>query len=159
DDEREEYGNTNHPDDNANSFFKPYLDAQEENSIYTFMKGRDEHRPETHDCCANSEDSIEEVVTETMIESTLRKHMEEVRADYGSNTITSRFNKNAKFKLGGEFLKILCDNAFNGTNGDDVVDHTTKVLAILELIEIPNVDPNQHRMHVFPFSLTGVARK
>ncbi|GJW03925.1 putative ribonuclease H-like domain-containing protein [Tanacetum coccineum] len=44
-------------------------------------------------------------------------------------------------------------------NGDDVVDHTAKVLAILELIKIPNVDPNQLQLHVFRLSLTGDARK
>nr|GEX79934.1 SGNH hydrolase-type esterase domain-containing protein [Tanacetum cinerariifolium] len=46
----------------------------------------------------------------------------------------------------GEYDKE--DNDFNGINGDDVVDHTTKVLAILGLIKIPNVDPNQLRLNV-----------
>ncbi|GKC14139.1 hypothetical protein Tco_1010921 [Tanacetum coccineum] len=92
--------------------------------------------------CANSEDSIEEVVTETMTEPTLGEYMEEVRADYVSNTTTPKFNNNAKFELGDEFLKILCDNAFNGINGEDVVNHIAKVLAILELIKILDVDPN-----------------
>ncbi|GJY33173.1 hypothetical protein Tco_0417642 [Tanacetum coccineum] len=95
--------------------------------------------------------SIKEVVTETMTKPTLGEYRKEVRADYGSNTTTPGFNKNAKFKLGGEFLKILRDNAFNGTNGNDVVGHTKKVLAILELIKL--------RLHVFPLSLTGGARK
>ncbi|GJV38417.1 hypothetical protein Tco_1410894 [Tanacetum coccineum] len=94
-----------------------------------------------------------------MTEPTFGEYREEVQADYGSNTTTPGFNKNAKFKLGDDFLKILQDNAFNRTNGDDVVDHTTKFLAILELIKIPNVDPNQLRLHVFPLSLTGAARK
>ncbi|GJX69939.1 hypothetical protein Tco_0307110 [Tanacetum coccineum] len=48
---------------------------------------------------------------------------------------------------------------FSGTNGEDVVDHVAKVLEILELIKIPNVDPNQLRLHVFLISLTGNARK
>ncbi|GJY10352.1 hypothetical protein Tco_0378537 [Tanacetum coccineum] len=78
---------------------------------------------------------------------------------YIAQYYTHRAHKNAKFKLGDDFLKILQDNAFNRTNGDDVVDHTTKFLAILELIKIPNVDPNQLRLHVFPLSLTGAARK
>ncbi|GJT84898.1 hypothetical protein Tco_1066615 [Tanacetum coccineum] len=110
-------------------------------------------------CCANSEDLIEEGVTETIMKPTLREYMKEVQVNYGSNTTTPRFNENAKFKIGGEFLKILHDNAFNGTNGDDVVDHTTKVLAILDLIKIPNVDPDELRIHVFPLSLTGAAQK
>ncbi|GKA58489.1 hypothetical protein Tco_0757677, partial [Tanacetum coccineum] len=64
-----------------------------------------------------------------------------------------------KFKLDDEFLKILQDNAFDGTNGDDVVDHTTKFLAILELIKILDIDPKQLRLHVFSLSLTRDARK
>ncbi|GKB52139.1 hypothetical protein Tco_0902892 [Tanacetum coccineum] len=108
---------------------------------------------------ANSEDSIEEVVIETIKEPTLGEYMEEVRADYGKNTTTPKFNNNAKFKLGDEILNILRDNSFNGTNGDDVVNHTTKVLAILELIKIPDVDPNQLRMRVFPLSLSRAASK
>ncbi|GKC75781.1 hypothetical protein Tco_1126555 [Tanacetum coccineum] len=94
-----------------------------------------------------------------MTEPTSGEYTEEVRADYGSNTTTPGFYKNAKSILGNEFLKILWDNAFNGINGDDVVDHITKVLEILELIKIPNVDPNQLRLYVFPLSLTGDARK
>ncbi|GJV06700.1 reverse transcriptase domain-containing protein [Tanacetum coccineum] len=57
------------------------------------------------DSCANSEDSIKEVVTETMIKQSLQEYMEEVQADYGSNTTTPRFDENAKFELGDEFLK------------------------------------------------------
>ncbi|GKE63425.1 hypothetical protein Tco_1513792 [Tanacetum coccineum] len=67
--------------------------------------------------CADSKGLIEEFVTETMMEPTLGEYMEEVRANCGSNTTTPRFSENAKFKLGDEFLKILRDNAFNGTNG------------------------------------------
>nr|GEW49256.1 hypothetical protein [Tanacetum cinerariifolium] len=107
---------------------------------------------------ADSKGSIEEVVTETMMKPTLGGYIDEVRADYGSNNTTPRFNKKAKFE-GYEYLKILRDNALNRTNGDDVVDHTSKVLAIIELIKTPNVDPNQLRMHAFPLSLTGAARK
>ncbi|GKC13242.1 hypothetical protein Tco_1010024 [Tanacetum coccineum] len=107
----------------------------------------------------NFKDSIKEVVTETMTKLTSQEYMEEVQAYYVSNSTTPRFDDNAKFELGVEFLKILQDNAFNRINGDDVVDHTAKFLAILELIKIPNIDPNQLRLHVFPLSLTGDARK
>nr|GFC67712.1 hypothetical protein [Tanacetum cinerariifolium] len=39
-DEWKESDNTNYLNDNADPFFKPYLDAQEENNICTFKKGR-----------------------------------------------------------------------------------------------------------------------
>ncbi|GJZ63661.1 hypothetical protein Tco_0620082 [Tanacetum coccineum] len=60
--------------------------------------------------CANFEDSIKDVVTETMTEPTLREHMEEVQADYGSYTTTPRFNKNVKFELDGGDDEVLMDD-------------------------------------------------
>ncbi|GKD79332.1 hypothetical protein Tco_1341953, partial [Tanacetum coccineum] len=58
--------------------------------------------------------------------------------------------------LGEYMVEVRVDYGSNTTNQ---VDHTTKVLAILELIKILNVDPNQLRMHVFPLSLTGATQK
>nr|GEW07053.1 hypothetical protein [Tanacetum cinerariifolium] len=51
DDEWKEYDNTNHLNHNFDPFFKPYFDAQEENNISTFEKGRgylDERKPEIY---------------------------------------------------------------------------------------------------------------
>ncbi|GKB70832.1 hypothetical protein Tco_0932244 [Tanacetum coccineum] len=94
-----------------------------------------------------------------MTEPTSGEYNDEVRMNYDSNTTTHGFNKNAQFKLSDEFLKMLRDNAFNGIDGGNVVDHTAKVLEILELIKIPNVNPNQLRLYVFPLSLTRAAQK
>ncbi|GKA42630.1 hypothetical protein Tco_0735290 [Tanacetum coccineum] len=64
--------------------------------------------------------------------------------------------------MGGYMEKIRAEllvNAFSGTNDEDVVDYIAKVLEILHLIKIPNVDPNQLRLHVFPISLSEAASK
>ncbi|GKD50304.1 retrovirus-related pol polyprotein from transposon TNT 1-94, partial [Tanacetum coccineum] len=58
-----------------------------------------------------------------------------------------------------EFLKELHINAFKGTDEEDVVDHIAKVIEMLDLIKTPNMNPDRLRMHVFPLSLTGAARK
>ncbi|GKA98131.1 hypothetical protein Tco_0826025 [Tanacetum coccineum] len=63
-----------------------------------------------------------------------------------------------KLKIGDEFLKILSDNAFNGINRGDVIDHITRVLEITEWIRIPDVDKNELRLHVFSKSLSGDAK-
>ncbi|GJV18782.1 hypothetical protein Tco_1367802 [Tanacetum coccineum] len=60
--------------------------------------------------------------------------------------------------ISDEFLKILWGNSFNGTDGGDVIDHTAKVVEILEWIKIHNVDQNQLRLHVFLISLSGDAK-
>ncbi|GKE49265.1 hypothetical protein Tco_1480523, partial [Tanacetum coccineum] len=42
---------------------------------------------------------------------------------------------------------------------EDVIDHISKFIEILNLIKIANVDPFQLRMKVFPLSLAGDVRK
>nr|GEV27091.1 hypothetical protein [Tanacetum cinerariifolium] len=62
-------------------------------------------------------------------------------------------------KMGGEFLKILHDNSFNGMDGSDINEHIGKVLEITKWIKIPNVDKDELRLHVFSKSLNGDAKK
>ncbi|GJV02003.1 hypothetical protein Tco_1335572 [Tanacetum coccineum] len=47
----------------------------------------------------------------------------------------SRMITNSKLKISDEFLKILQDNAFNGMDGWDVIDHIAKVQAKLVLLK------------------------
>ncbi|GKA92091.1 hypothetical protein Tco_0814016 [Tanacetum coccineum] len=42
---------------------------------------------------------------------------------------------------------------------EDIVDHITKVLKMLDLINIPGMDSHQLRMKVFPLSLADDARQ
>ncbi|GKC04902.1 hypothetical protein Tco_0996512, partial [Tanacetum coccineum] len=77
---------------------------------------------------------------------TMTKHASEDDL-HGSDNTTCKLNKNTEFKIGGEFVKILHDNSFNGTDGGDVIDHISKVLEILEWIKILNVDKKQLWLH------------
>ncbi|GJY55625.1 hypothetical protein Tco_0454740 [Tanacetum coccineum] len=60
----------------------------------------------------------------------------------------------SELKYRDEFLKILQDNAFNGMDGRDVIDHIAKVLEITEWIKIPNVEMNELRLQAFSKSLS-----
>ncbi|GKE11476.1 hypothetical protein Tco_1415027 [Tanacetum coccineum] len=64
-----------------------------------------------------------------------------------------------KIDIGGEFLKILHDNSFNGMDRSDITEHIGNVLEITEWIKIPNVDKDELRLHVFTKSLSGDAKK
>ncbi|GJW89174.1 reverse transcriptase domain-containing protein [Tanacetum coccineum] len=66
---------------------------------------------------------------------------------------------NTMIKIDEEFVKILQDNFFNGIDGGGVIEHTTKVLEILEWIKILNVDKDQLRLYVFPILLSGHAKE
>ncbi|GKA48697.1 hypothetical protein Tco_0741655 [Tanacetum coccineum] len=62
-------------------------------------------------------------------------------------------------KIGHEFLKILRENAFNGMDIGDVIDHITRVVKITKWIKIPDINKNQLRIHVFSKSLSNDVEK
>ncbi|GJT58726.1 hypothetical protein Tco_1002259 [Tanacetum coccineum] len=64
-----------------------------------------------------------------------------------------------KFELSKELLTELRSNTCSGRDEEDVVSHIAKILEILDLVKIANMDPFQLRMKVFPLSLSVDARK
>ncbi|GKE72845.1 hypothetical protein Tco_1534886, partial [Tanacetum coccineum] len=81
------------------------------------------------------------------------------KSNYDSDNVTHELDKKMTIEIGDEFVKILQENAFNGIDGRDVIDHITKVLEILEWIKILNVDKDQLRSHIFLISLSGRAKE
>ncbi|GKB35251.1 retrovirus-related pol polyprotein from transposon TNT 1-94 [Tanacetum coccineum] len=73
--------------------------------------------------------------------------------------INSPINNMHELKIGDEFLKILRDNAFNGMDGGDMIDHIARVVEITEWIKVPDIDKNRLRIHVFSKSLSNDAEK
>ncbi|GJX48028.1 hypothetical protein Tco_0273218 [Tanacetum coccineum] len=71
------------------------------------------------------------------------------RKEYGS-----RINEKGRIELKGRFLLELRDNAFSGTNGEDVVKHVENFMK-----NVANITHDRLRVSVFPFSLTGAASK
>ncbi|GKD52077.1 hypothetical protein Tco_1281053, partial [Tanacetum coccineum] len=96
------------------------------------------------------------IKTRTMMKPTSENN---TRTTYDSDSATRKLNMETKIEIGDEFVKILQDNAVNGIDEADVVNHITKVLEILEWIKIPNVDKDQLRLHVFPILLSGRAKE
>ncbi|GJY69014.1 hypothetical protein Tco_0471996 [Tanacetum coccineum] len=77
---------------------------------------------------------------------------------YGVLGITSIMvnGKNA-YELKGNFLDDLHKNAFNGTHGEDAVEHIKYFLKIVDPIDLPNVNQDKLGVVVFPISLAGDA--
>ncbi|GKC30116.1 hypothetical protein Tco_1037410 [Tanacetum coccineum] len=73
--------------------------------------------------------------------------------------VEPKTDSDVKFKPSKEILNELRNNAYSGRVEEDVVDHIAKILEILDLIKMANVDPFQLRMKVFHLSLIGDARK
>ncbi|GJX69979.1 hypothetical protein Tco_0307150 [Tanacetum coccineum] len=79
--------------------------------------------------------------------------------DEKSSDTESPINKMHELKIRDEFLKILRDNAFNGTDKGDMIDHISKILEITKWIKIPDVDMNELRLYVFSKLLSGDAKQ
>ncbi|GKC68850.1 hypothetical protein Tco_1114733 [Tanacetum coccineum] len=75
------------------------------------------------------------------------------------NLAKPKTNNNVKIEISKELLMKLRNNAYNGAEANDTVDHITRFLQIIDLAKIPNVDPEQLCIYVFPYSLTGGARR
>ncbi|GKB81946.1 hypothetical protein Tco_0948841 [Tanacetum coccineum] len=81
------------------------------------------------------------------------------KAHAKSSPAKPKINDNVKIELSKKHLKELPNNAYRGTEEEDVVDHIAKDLKILDLIKILNVDTDRLCMHVFPSSLICASRK
>ncbi|GKB20110.1 hypothetical protein Tco_0854033, partial [Tanacetum coccineum] len=92
-----------------------------------------------------------------MAEPILKKYMENAQAE--SNPTERITDDNINIELSKEFFIELKNNAYHGMFDEDVVDHIAKVLELLDLIKIPDVDSHRLRMKVFPLSLPDDARQ
>ncbi|GJX48187.1 hypothetical protein Tco_0273377 [Tanacetum coccineum] len=88
---------------------------------------------------------LQEVMAEPILYDNMEKAPTESDLSITSNDINIKLNK--------EFLVELRKNIYHGTYNEDVVDHISRVLKIVDLIYVPGVDSHQLRMKVFPLSL------
>ncbi|GKA96091.1 hypothetical protein Tco_0818186 [Tanacetum coccineum] len=92
----------------------------------------------------------EEAMTETM-----EQYMSKTRTDYGSGVARPKIDNKDQFELKGQFLKELRENTFSGSDNEDANEHIEKVLEIVDLFHVPNINVDQLMLRVFPISLTG----
>ncbi|GJY62898.1 hypothetical protein Tco_0464358 [Tanacetum coccineum] len=94
---------------------------------------------------------IKEDTMKVMTKLILKECKEKARVE--SNLAKPKTDNDTNIELSWEFLMELQRNAYYEMFDEDVVDHIAKVLKILDLIKIPNVDTYRLRMKVS--SLTG----
>ncbi|GJW08234.1 hypothetical protein Tco_1570657 [Tanacetum coccineum] len=91
--------------------------------------------------------------------SSMETFMPSDKADYYFRITSITVNEKNAYELKGKFLDDMHNNAFNGTNGKDTVEHIEYYLKIIDPIKLPNVDHDKLRVVVFPISLAGGARR
>ncbi|GJZ69855.1 hypothetical protein Tco_0633405 [Tanacetum coccineum] len=95
------------------------------------------------DLFSDLEDQCEEEVTEAIGEPTMEEYMTKTREDYGLGIARPKIDEKGKFELKGQFLKKLHDNTFNRLDNKDENEHIKKVLKIVDLFHIPEVNQDQ----------------
>ncbi|GJT89285.1 pentatricopeptide repeat-containing protein, partial [Tanacetum coccineum] len=106
-----------------------------------------------------SSEKIEEVMAVIQTKTTMKKFKTNDKANYYSGITSIMVNGKRAYKLKGKFFDVLRDNAFSGTNGEDMVEHIEYFLKIVDPINLPNVNYERLRLSVFPISLAGNASK
>ncbi|GKB13924.1 reverse transcriptase domain-containing protein [Tanacetum coccineum] len=72
----------------------------------------------------------------------------------------SKIEDKDSFELKGQFLKELpWINTFSSSDHEDANEHIEKVLEIMDLFHIPNINIDQVMLRAFPMSLTGAASR
>ncbi|GKA38880.1 retrovirus-related pol polyprotein from transposon TNT 1-94 [Tanacetum coccineum] len=89
---------------------------------------------------SDHKEQVEEEITETMTEPTMKEYMIKTREDYGPGVARPKFDKDAKFELKGQFLKELRDHTFSGSENEDANEHIESVLEIVDLFTTPDVN-------------------
>ncbi|GJZ57757.1 hypothetical protein Tco_0613251 [Tanacetum coccineum] len=143
----------------TNELFTPFKDPEREfRSSKKHFKtlSLDELRSPDFNLFFDKENSEEEVAG-TMAE-TMEQYMSKTRADYGSGDARPKIKDKDNFELKGQFLKELRTNAFSGSDHEDANEHIEKVLEIVDLFHIPNINVDQVMLRAFHMSLTGAIR-
>ncbi|GKA51359.1 hypothetical protein Tco_0744555 [Tanacetum coccineum] len=107
----------------------------------------------------DDEVNIDHLIEENTIRSYDRTEFKGIHEKAQIESNLSNTNDDMDIELSKEILMELQNNTYHGRFDEDVVDHVAKVLEILDLINIPNVDTHRLRMKVFPLSLVDDARQ
>ncbi|GKB17544.1 zinc knuckle CX2CX4HX4C containing protein [Tanacetum coccineum] len=66
---------------------------------------------------------------------------------------------NVNFEIKSQFMRELREDTFSGNKNEDAHDHVDRVLNIVSLFNIPGVSQDAVLLRVFPFTLTGSAKR
>nr|GEX03299.1 uncharacterized mitochondrial protein AtMg00810-like [Tanacetum cinerariifolium] len=66
---------------------------------------------------------------------------------------------NINFEIKSQFMQELKEDTFSGNKNKDAHDHIDQVLNIVSLFNIPGVSQDVVLLRVFPFTLTGAAKR
>ncbi|GJT92962.1 hypothetical protein Tco_1081807 [Tanacetum coccineum] len=92
-----------------------------------------------------------------MVEPNLNDYISVTRKNFLSDDNKGRMAEKSFLEIQGTFLVKIRDNTFNGTIGENVVEHIENFLEVVRPLNIKGISHDRFRLSVFPISLAGAA--
>ncbi|GJU88380.1 hypothetical protein Tco_1300803 [Tanacetum coccineum] len=81
------------------------------------------------------------------------------RENQAPAVVKPKIRGNINFEIKSQFMQELREDTFSGNKNEDAHDHVDRVLNIVSLFNIPRVSQDAVLLRVFPFTLTGSAKR
>ncbi|GJS55402.1 hypothetical protein Tco_0628764 [Tanacetum coccineum] len=81
------------------------------------------------------------------------------RENHALGMVKPEFGGNVNFEIKSQFMRELREDTFFGNKNEDAHDHIDRVLNIVSLFNILGVSKDAVLVRVFPFTLTGSAKR
>ncbi|GJT75717.1 uncharacterized mitochondrial protein-like protein [Tanacetum coccineum] len=81
------------------------------------------------------------------------------RENQALGVVKPEIGGNVNFEIKSQFMRELREETFSGNKNEDAHDHVDRVLNIVSLFNILGVSQDAVLLRVFPFTLTGTAKR
>ncbi|GKC86891.1 hypothetical protein Tco_1147540 [Tanacetum coccineum] len=90
---------------------------------------------------------------------TMEQYLALSRENQAPGVVKPEIEGNVNFEIKSQFMRELREYTFSGNKDEDAHDHIDRVLSIVGLFNIPGVSKDAVMLRVFPFTLTGAAKR
>ncbi|GKB05998.1 hypothetical protein Tco_0834231 [Tanacetum coccineum] len=90
---------------------------------------------------------------------TMEQYLALSRENEASGVVKPEIGGNVNFEIKSQFMRELRENTFSWNKDEDAYDHIDRVLSIVDLFNILGVSKDAVMLLVFPFTLTGSAKR
>ncbi|GJY55901.1 calcium/proton exchanger [Tanacetum coccineum] len=90
---------------------------------------------------------------------TMEQYLALSRENQAPGVVNPEIGGNVNFEIKSQFMRELREDTFSRNKDGDAHDHIDRVLSIFGLFNIPGVSKDAVMLRVFPFTLTGAAKR
>ncbi|GKB19507.1 reverse transcriptase domain-containing protein [Tanacetum coccineum] len=94
-----------------------------------------------------------------IITLTMEQYLALSRENQAPGVVKLENEGNVNFEIKSQFMRELREDTFSGNKNEDAHDHIDRVLNIVSIFSIPRVSKDDVLLRVFPFTLTGSAKR